>query len=102
MASNDSNGRPLAVPPGREEALDTWTALAESVCPVDPGLYVEYDVKRGLRDNTGRGVLAGLTQIGDVVGTVPEGDHLIPAPGQLLYRGIEITDRTKYLWDTNE
>ena len=63
-----------------------------SSCPVDPGLYVEYDVKRGLRDQTGKGVLAGLTRIGDVVGTAPEGDQLVPAPGQLLYRGIEITD----------
>jgi len=83
---------PLGVPSGRESALDTWTAIAEEQCPVDPGLYVEYDVKRGLRDQTGRGVLAGLTRIGDVVGTVPEGDQLVPAPGQLLYRGIEITD----------
>jgi citrate synthase len=76
----------------RDTALDKWTVVAEKCCPVDPGLYVEYDVKRGLRDQAGRGVLAGLTRIGDVVGTVPEGDQLVPAPGQLLYRGIEITD----------
>ena len=82
---------PLGVPAGREAALDTWTSLAEKVCPVDPGLYVEYDVKRGLRDQTGKGVLAGLTSIGDVVGTAVEGDQLVPAPGQLLYRGIEVT-----------
>ena len=36
--------------------------------------------------------MAGLTRIGDVVGTRIEGDQLVPAPGQLLYRGIEITD----------
>lgn len=84
--------RTLEVPNGRDVALDTWTAIAEERSPVDPGLYVEYDVKRGLRDQSGRGVLAGLTRIGDVVGTVPEGDQLVPAPGKLLYRGIEITD----------
>lgn len=82
----------LGVPIGREAALDTWTALAEEICPVDPSLYVEYDVKRGLRDQTGKGVLAGLTSIGNVLGNVVEGDHLAPAPGQLLYRGIEVTE----------
>jgi citrate synthase len=94
MAQTDETPIPqtLAVPSGREAALDGWTAIAQSACPVEPELYVEYDVKRGLRDQTGKGVLAGLTQIGDVVGTVVEGDHVVPAPGQLLYRGIEITD----------
>jgi citrate synthase len=82
----------LGVPCGRDAALDAWTAIAANTSPVDPKLYVEYDVKRGLRDQNGRGVLAGLTRIGDVVGTVAEGDRLVPAPGQLLYRGIEITD----------
>jgi citrate synthase len=87
-----SPSAPLGVPRGRDASLDAWTALAEKECVVDPGLYVEYDVKRGLRDETGKGVLAGLTRIGDVVGTEPEGDLLVPAPGRLLYRGIEITD----------
>jgi len=82
----------LGVPVGREAALDTWTALAEEICPVDPSLYVEYNVKRGLRDQTGKGVLAGLTSIGNVLGNAVEDDQLVPAPGQLLYRGIEVTD----------
>ncbi len=72
--------------------LNEWTALADEASPIDPKLYVEYDVKRGLRDQNGIGVLAGLTRIGDVIGTVAEGDHLVPAPGRLLYRGIEIED----------
>lgn len=82
----------LDVPAGRNAALDAWTEIAAKTAPVDPRLYVEYDVKRGLRDQNGRGVLAGLTRIGDVVGSVPEGDRLVPAPGQLLYRGIEVTE----------
>jgi citrate synthase len=88
----ESPKRPLGVPRGREGSLDAWTAIAESACPVDPRLYVEYDVKRGLRDQTGRGVLAGLTRIGDVIGTVADRDQLVPAPGRLVYRGIEIED----------
>ncbi len=95
MAQNDNATCPEpapVLPDTRDSSLDSWTSIAEKCCPVDPGLYVEYDVKRGLRDQTGKGVLAGLTRIGDVVGTVPEGDQLVPAPGQLMYRGVEITD----------
>lgn len=82
----------LNVPKGQDAVLDNWTTVAQQMCPVDPALYVEYDVKRGLRDRTGKGVLTGLTQIGDVVGTAIDGDQLVPAPGQLFYRGIEVTD----------
>lgn len=94
MSSTDNNQIPplMAVPSGRQAQLDQWTSLAERICPVEPSLYVEYDVKRGLRDQAGKGVLAGLTQIGDVVGTRVDGDQLVPAPGQLFYRGIEVTD----------
>ena len=95
MANDENalNSQPLmAVPSGREASLDSWTSLAEQICPVDPGLYVEYDVKRGLRDQTGKGVLAGLTLIGDVVGQAIQGDQLVPAPGKLYYRGMEVTD----------
>jgi citrate synthase len=90
--SGSSKRPPLAVPRGRDDILDAWTAISEKVGPVDPALYVEYDVKRGLRDQTGKGVLAGLTRIGDVVGSKTEGDQLVAAPGKLFYRGIEITD----------
>lgn len=83
---------PLAVPSGRDALLDAWTAIADKTAPVDPGLYVEYDVKRGLRDSNGKGVVAGLTRIGDVVGHKVEGAELVPAPGQLFYRGIEVTE----------
>lgn len=95
MVPNDTgtnSAHPLGVPSGRDEALDAWTRIAEEASPVDPTLYVEYDVKRGLRDANGKGVVAGLTRIGDVVGHVTEGDQLVPAPGQLMYRGIEVTD----------
>jgi len=90
--NDESPQTPLGVPTGRDAVLDGWTDIAERMCPVDPALYVEYDVKRGLRDRTGRGVLTGLTLIGDVVGSAIEGDQLVPAPGQLFYRGIEVSD----------
>lgn len=75
-----------------ESAFDRWARMAKDTSIVDPALYAEYDVKRGLRDLNGKGILADLTRIGDVVGTTLEGDHLVPAPGELLYRGIEIKE----------
>lgn len=56
---------------------------------VDSALYTQYDVKRGLRDITGKGVLAGLTQIGEVQAH-PEGDD--SGPGHLIYRGMDVED----------
>ncbi len=86
------NSRPKHTAAERNAALQDWSDLAKASGNVDPKLYPEYDVKRGLRDQTGKGVLAGLTQIGDVVGTTCEGDKLVPAPGLLFYRGIEIAE----------
>lgn len=83
---------PAAVDTAEESTFDRWSRMAESSSHVDPALYADYDVKRGLRDQHGKGVLAGLTMIGDVVGTTLDGDTPVPAPGQLLYRGIEISN----------
>jgi len=80
---------------GREttaELLERWSTLACESSIVDAELYTRYDVKRGLRHVSGKGVLAGLTQIGDVVGSAPDGDEYVAIPGQLIYRGIEIND----------
>ncbi len=55
-------------------------------------LFNKYQVKRGLRDIDGRGVLVGLTEIGDVRSYIVEENEMIPIPGKLLYRGIDITE----------
>ena len=75
-----------------DEDLLRWSELAEASSHVDPALYEEYAVKRGLRDVTGQGVRAGLTQIGEVIAYAADGDTLTPALGQLIYRGININD----------
>lgn len=62
---------------------------------IDPNLYVEYDVKRGLRDSAGKGVLTGLTEISDVCGFVLENGRRIPAEGQLYYQGVNVMDMVK-------
>jgi len=75
---------------------DVWTehlsAKATSSSLVDSSLYANYDVKRGLRDISGKGVLAGLTQIGEVQGQTTVGDNSVPGPGCLIYRGIDISE----------
>ena len=59
---------------------------------IDPNLYVEYDVKRGLRDSAGKGVLTGLTEISDVNGYKLINGRKIPSDGELFYQGINVYD----------
>ena len=52
---------------------------------IDQGLYVKYDVKRGLRDSDGRGVLTGLTEVSDVVAMEEDGAGVrTPIDGKLI------------------
>ena len=60
--------------------------------PINPDLYKTYDVKRGLRNANGTGVLVGLTRIGDVVGYEIKDDQKIAIPGRLIYRGYNVED----------
>lgn len=64
--------------------------------PINPDLYEKYDVKRGLRNANGTGVLVGLTRIGDVVGyEIGASGEKIPVPGRLMYRGYDVVDLVK-------
>ena len=57
---------------------------------IDPQLYKDYNVKRGLRNEDGRGVLTGLTRVAEIQSyTVTEDEHIRPADGVLYYRGID-------------
>ena len=69
--------------------------LAELNDPIDPSLYQKFDVKRGLRYADGRGVLVGLTQVGDVIGYDIVDNQKIAIPGKLLYRGYNVEDLIK-------
>ena len=62
---------------------------------IDPELYTTYDVKRGLRDINGKGVLTGLTRISEVNATKVVDGKTVPAPGELFYRGINVKDMIK-------
>ena len=64
-----------------------------SQIPVE--LYGKHDVKRGLRDLNGQGVLAGLTKISNVQAYRMEDGKKIPCAGELSYRGINVEDLTQ-------
>ncbi|MDR2096640.1 MAG: citrate/2-methylcitrate synthase [Treponema sp.] len=53
-------------------------------------LFIKYEVKRGLRDISGKGVLVGLTEISEIVSYIIEDGDLVPCEGKLYYRGINI------------
>lgn len=59
---------------------------------IDPELYTKYEVKRGLRDINGKGVLTGLTEIAEVKSYTIEDSEMIPCEGKLYYRGYDIED----------
>ena len=59
---------------------------------IDPELYTKYEVKRGLRDLNGKGVLAGLTDISEIISYTIEDNDMIPCEGRLYYRGYKIQD----------
>ncbi len=58
----------------------------------DPEFYNTYDVKRGLRDRDGKGVLTGLTEISDVCAYDSVNGEKVPADGRLYYQGYNVRD----------
>ncbi|NLT16575.1 MAG: citrate synthase, partial [Clostridiales bacterium] len=72
--------------------IRSLTELCLKNSAIDPSLYKEYDVKRGLRDISGRGVLTGLTEIGEVRSYTIKDGKTVPCEGKLFYRGIDIED----------
>lgn len=75
-----------------DNTLNELSDMAEKCSYINPELYSKYEVKRGLRDISGRGVLAGLTEIGEVHSYIIDENEMVPVPGELRYRGIDIED----------
>ena len=74
--------------------IENLTEVCKEHSKIDSSLYGKYDVKRGLRDLNGKGVLAGLTQISNIVSKKVVDGKEIPCEGELYYRGINIEDLT--------
>ena len=62
---------------------------------IDGKLFEEYDVKRGLRDSSGKGVLTGLTEISDVVSFGYVDGEKVPIDGELYFQGVNVRDLVK-------
>ena len=68
------------------------SALCSKNGCIDQELYTKYDVKRGLRDINGKGVLAGLTEISEIISSKTVYGKSVPCDGELYYRGYNIND----------
>lgn len=77
----------MAVLPEEVRAL---AALCMRNDKIDPALYTKYDVKRGLRDLQGKGVLTGLTEISEICATKMVDGKEVPCEGRLYYRGYDV------------
>ena len=75
--------------------LDELSLKAEKNNYIKPEYYDQFNVKRGLRNSNGTGVLVGLTEIGSVVGYDIDNDIKCPCQGKLFYRGIDIKSIAK-------
>lgn len=75
--------------------IEELSSLCLENSKINPELYTKYNVQRGLRDLQGRGVLAGLTNISNIISSVEKNGKTVPCDGVLLYRGIDIRDIVK-------
>ncbi len=72
--------------------IERLAELAERTGYFDPELYTRYDVKRGLRDINGKGVVCGLTEISEVCSSEIVNGESVPCEGKLFYRGYNVND----------
>lgn len=72
--------------------IEQLAALCEKNNEIDKTLFTQYNVKRGLRDLNGKGVLAGLTNVSDVSAKKIVDGEEVPCAGNLYYRGYNIKD----------
>ncbi len=77
----------------RRLSYEQGAKILEQTDAIAPEEYLSHDVKRGLRNSNGTGVIVGLTHIGEVCGyTIDQQGRKLPAEGKLYYRGYDIED----------
>ena len=84
-----------------KEKLKAYAEKIEKESTIDRDIYEKYNIKRGLRNKNGTGVLVGVTKVGDVCGYEIKDGEKIPAEGELFYRGYPITKIVKDVERTN-
>ena len=81
--------------------IEQLAELTKKASYVNPELYTEYGVKRGLRDINGKGVLVGITNISEVNSQRVIDGKNVPIPGELYYRGYNVADIVKNIKPDN-
>ena len=81
--------------------IEHFAKVCEEKNAINKELYTKYEVKRGLRDLNGKGVLAGLTNISDVCATKVVDGKEVPCAGNLYYRGYNIKDLVRGFLDAD-
>ena len=82
----------MELDPSLSEQFDHLVANAMESGEIDQTLYATYDVKRGLRESNGKGVLTGLTEVSDVIAVSNKNGRPYPIDGQLYYQGYNVED----------
>ena len=75
-----------------KELINKLADVAKIKSYINKDLYTKYNVKRGLRNNDGTGVLVGLTEVGEVMSYIVDDADRIPVEGKLFYQGYEVKD----------
>ena len=76
----------------RNDWLHEMATVCEESSTIDSTLFGKYEVKRGLRDLNGQGVLTGLTEISEIRSKMMVDDEMVPCDGKLYYQGIDIEE----------
>ena len=76
----------------RQDWLRKMASVSEATATIDSTLFDKYEVKRGLRDLDGRGVLTGLTEVSEIVAYTVKDREMVPCEGELYYQGINIEE----------
>jgi citrate synthase len=84
-----------------DRLIEQYSNMAASGGVINNELYGKYEVKRGLRDISGKGVLVGLTEISEIVSYIIEDGDYVPCEGKLYYRGINIEEIVRGFIDEN-
>ena len=75
-----------------EKIIDKLIEFIRENYTIESDLYEHFNVKRGLRNSDGTGVLVGLTSIGEVRGYIIDENEKVPVDGRLYYRGINVEE----------
>ena len=78
--------------PAAEDFIENLCEQSLKNNAINPKYYDRYEVKRGLRNSDGTGVLAGVTRIGNVLGYYVQDGERFPIDGKLIYRGIDVAE----------